>query len=134
MKATLVPVHFPSGMDTEFTAHLALARELLAEEAEVLPPVALGAPLPAADAVIFPQLLGEAFSRLKELGHVIPNRRAPLRHLGRMHPILSRQLRDRLKPNQGFESYLGLEGRTMPFAFCFHSLLSLVQQTGESPS
>jgi hypothetical protein len=43
-------------------------------------------------------------------------------------------LRDRLKPNQGFESYFGLEGRTMPFAFCFHSLLSLLQQTAESPS
>ncbi len=43
-------------------------------------------------------------SRLKQLGHVIPNRRPPLRHLRRMHHILSRQLRDRLKPNQGFES------------------------------
>ena len=57
---------------------------------------------------------------LEQFGHVIPNCRPPLRHLGRMHRILSRQLRDRLKPHQGFESRLGLEGRTMPFAFSFH--------------
>ena len=70
----------------------------------------------------------------EQFGHVIPNRRAPLRHLRWMHRVLSRQLRDRLKPDQGFESHFGLEGRTMPFAFCFHGLLSLLQQTGESPS
>ena len=73
-------------------------------------------------------------SRLKQLGQVIPNRCPPLRHLRRMHGMLSRQLRDRLKPNQGFESNFGLEGRTMPFAFCFHSLLSFLQQTAKSPS
>ena len=48
---------------------------------------------------------------LEQLGHMVPNRRAPLRHLRRMHRILSRQLRDRLKPHQGFESHFGLEGR-----------------------
>lgn len=63
MKATLVPVHFKSGMDAEFTKHLAIVKDLLAAEAEVLPPVALGGKLPAgADAVVFPQLLGDAFS------------------------------------------------------------------------
>jgi hypothetical protein len=70
----------------------------------------------------------------EQLGQVIPNRRPPLRHLRRMHCILSRQLRDRLKPNQGFESHFGLEGRTMPFPFGFHSLFSFLQQTGKSPS
>ena len=79
-------------------------------------------------------ILRPGLPRLKEFGHVIPNRRSPLCHLRRMYPVLSRQLRDRLKPHQGFESHFGLEGRTMPFAFCFHSLLSFRQQTNESPS
>jgi len=76
-------------------------------------------------------ILRPRLSGLEQLGHVIPNRRPPLRYLRRMHRILSRQLRDRLKPNQGFESNFGLEGRTMPFASCFHSLLSFLQQTGQ---
>ncbi len=68
MKATLVPIHFKSGMDAEFTKHLAIVKDLLAAEAEVLPPVALGGKLPAgADAVVFPQLLGDAFSQLDAL-------------------------------------------------------------------
>ncbi len=68
MKAILVPLHFKSGMDGEFTKHLAIVKDLLAEEAEVLPPVALGGKLPpAADAVVFPQLLGDAFSQLEAL-------------------------------------------------------------------
>ena len=72
---------------------------------------------------------------LEECGHVIPNRGSPLRDLGWMHCILSRQLRDRLKPRQGFESHFGLEGRTMPFAFSFpKSALSYLQQTDKSLS
>jgi hypothetical protein len=67
MKARLVPVHFKSGMDDEFRKHLAIVKELLREDAEVLPPVALGSRLPPADAAVFPQLIGEAFSRLDSL-------------------------------------------------------------------
>ena len=67
MKATLVPVHFKSGMDEEFRKHLALVKALLSEAAEILPPIALGSRLPAADGVVFPQLLGDAFSQLKAL-------------------------------------------------------------------
>jgi hypothetical protein len=67
MKATLVPVHFKSGMDNEFRTHLEIVKKLLADEADVLPPVALGARLPAVDAVVFPQLLGDAFSQLPPL-------------------------------------------------------------------
>ncbi len=67
MKATLVPVHFKSGMDDEFRKHLAIVKELLAEDADVLAPVALGSRLPAADAVVFPQLIGDAFSQLAAL-------------------------------------------------------------------
>lgn len=78
-------------------------------------------------------VLRPGLGRFEQLGQVIPNRRPPVRHLRRMHRILSRQLRDRLEPHQGFESHFGLEGRTMPFAFAFHRLLPL-QQTSESPS
>ncbi len=67
MKAALVPLHFRSGMDEEFRKHLAIVRDLLADEAEILPPVALGGMIPAADAVFFPQLIGDAFSQLHEL-------------------------------------------------------------------
>lgn len=67
MKARLVPVHFQSGMDAEFGAQLANLRGLLGEEAEILAPVALGAPLPDADAVLFPQLIGDAFKQLAQL-------------------------------------------------------------------
>jgi hypothetical protein len=71
MKAVLVPVHFKSGMDAEFTKHLSIVKDLLASEAEVLPPVALGARLPAGvDAVVFPQLLGDAFSQLEALKRI----------------------------------------------------------------
>jgi hypothetical protein len=67
MKAVLVPVHFTSGMDDEFRKHLALVKGLLSEVAEILPPIRLGSRLPAADGVVFPQLLGDAFSQLKAL-------------------------------------------------------------------
>jgi hypothetical protein len=67
MKATLVPVHFKAGMDDEFRKHLAIVKELLADDAEVLAPVALGSRLPTVDAVVFPQLIGDAFSQLAAL-------------------------------------------------------------------
>ena len=67
MKARLVPVHFTSGMDGEFAKHLAIVKDLLADDAEVLPPVALGSRLPPADAAVFPQLIGDAFSQLDAL-------------------------------------------------------------------
>jgi hypothetical protein len=73
--------------------------------------------------------------RLKEIGQPVANGRFPLRDLRRMHHVLSRQLRDRLKPHQGFESHFGLEGPTMPFSFCFHqSAFSHFQQTNKSLS
>ncbi|MGA2477819.1 MAG: hypothetical protein ABSG63_03590 [Spirochaetia bacterium] len=67
MKAKLVPVHFKSGMDDEFKKHLALLRDQLSEQADILAPVALGGKLPDADAVVFPQLIGDAFSQLDAL-------------------------------------------------------------------
>src|SRR5208282_4322353 len=80
-------------------------------------------------------VLCAGLSWLEEFGHVIPNRGSPLRDLRWMHCILSRQLRDRLKPHQGLESHFSLEGRTVSFPFCFHkSALSYLQQTDKSLS
>ncbi len=67
MKARLVPVYFTSGRDEGFDRQLGKLRELLAEVAEILEPVALGARLPEAEAVLFPQLLGDAFKQLEQL-------------------------------------------------------------------
>lgn len=67
MKAKLVPVYFDPGRDEDFDVQLARLHNLLAEEAEFLPPVALGTPLPpVADAAIFPQFLGQAYRRVAD--------------------------------------------------------------------
>ena len=63
MKARLVPVYFAGG-DADFAVQLARLKELLAEQVDFLEPVPLGNKLPAAEAAIFPQLLGEAYRRL----------------------------------------------------------------------
>jgi len=67
MKANLIPVYFNSAEDPDFVKQLAELKALLAAEAEFLAPTALGASLPAADGVVFPQMLGEAYRRLKEI-------------------------------------------------------------------
>lgn len=61
MKAKLVPVFFPKDKTPRFDAQTARLGEALAGVAELLPPVALGSPLPDADAVVFPEILGEAY-------------------------------------------------------------------------
>ena len=66
MKTQLVPLYFHSSTDPDFVAQLAALHTLLGEEAELLAPLPLGSPLPEADAVIFPQMLGEAFRRLDQ--------------------------------------------------------------------
>ena len=58
MKAKLLPLFFDPGRDQGFDNQLTTLRDHLASEAEFLSPVALGSPLPEADAVIFPQLAG----------------------------------------------------------------------------
>ncbi|UCH22675.1 MAG: hypothetical protein JSU83_05485 [Deltaproteobacteria bacterium] len=67
MKARLVPVCFKSGQDDEFHQQLTTLKALLTEEAEILEPVALGSALPEAEAVLFPQLLGDAFKQIDDL-------------------------------------------------------------------
>jgi hypothetical protein len=61
MKARLVPVYFVIGRDEDFDRQLDRLKELLADQAEFLDSLPLGDPLPEAEAVIFPQFLGEAY-------------------------------------------------------------------------
>jgi hypothetical protein len=65
MKARLVPVYFP-GRDEDFDRQLDTLKTLLADGAEILAPAALGEPLPEAEAVLFPQMLGEAYRMLAD--------------------------------------------------------------------
>jgi hypothetical protein len=64
MKPTLVPLYFDPGRDDDFDRKVVALNELLGDRAEILAPVPLGNPLPEADAVVFPQLLGEAYRRV----------------------------------------------------------------------
>ena len=65
MKARLIPLYF-EGRDGEFDEQLAILKEQLVKEVEFLPELPLGSSLPDAEAIIFPQLLGEAYRRLAE--------------------------------------------------------------------
>jgi hypothetical protein len=58
--ARLVPIYFP-GRDDDFDKQVTNLKTLLADDAEILEPVALGSRLPAADAALFPQVLGDAY-------------------------------------------------------------------------
>jgi hypothetical protein len=67
MKAILVPVYFKSADQKEFNDQLDILKEQLAEVAVFSKPVPVGSKLPDADAVIFPQLVGEAYKKIDEL-------------------------------------------------------------------
>ena len=67
MKARLVPVFFPKSRDEEFDNQLARLSELIKEEVEYLQPVALGSTLPEADAVVVPQLVGDAYKGIGDI-------------------------------------------------------------------
>jgi hypothetical protein len=60
MKPRIIPLYFPS-KDDDFDQQLTILRELLAGEVEFLSPAPLGAGLPEAEAVLFPQMLGDAY-------------------------------------------------------------------------
>lgn len=64
MKPRLAPLFF-SGRDAEFDEQLARLRVMLADDAEILPEVPLGAPLPDCEAILFPQILGEAYRSME---------------------------------------------------------------------
>jgi len=65
MKARLTPLYFDPGRDTEFDRILEAIRPLLGERVELLDPLPLGAPLPEVEAVLFPQLLGQAYRNVE---------------------------------------------------------------------
>ena len=67
MKATLVPIYFKSPDVPDFANQLRKLHELLADEADILEPALLGASLPEADAVIFPEMLGQAFREVEKI-------------------------------------------------------------------
>jgi L-fucose isomerase-like protein len=68
MKARLVPLYYQSAQDPDFVKQVDHLKRLLVEEAELLEPVALGAAIPReADAVVFPQMLGQAYTRLADI-------------------------------------------------------------------
>lgn len=62
--AVLVPLYVSETPDENFATQLGHLRRLLSPEAEILEPRRLGAPLPEADAVVFPQLLGAAYRQV----------------------------------------------------------------------
>lgn len=73
MKARLLPVYFSSGMDEEYAKQVDTLRELLANEAEILEPVPLGTLVPDVDALLFPQILGEAYRSVAAIeGYRLP--------------------------------------------------------------
>jgi hypothetical protein len=68
MKAKLIPIYFQRPDDPDFVKQCQNLNTLLAEEVEILSPVALGSNLPLeADGVVFPQLLGDAYRRVDEI-------------------------------------------------------------------
>jgi len=67
MKARLIPVSFKTGRNEDFDSQLKIVTDLLQNEAEILPPQALGENLPEADAVLFPQLLGDAYKQIEDI-------------------------------------------------------------------
>lgn len=67
MRARLLPIRFPSA-DDDFEVQLVRLRELLADVADFLAPVELGQlRLPASEAAVFPQMLGDAFRHVDAL-------------------------------------------------------------------
>ena len=60
-------MYFKSGIDDEFKSHLDMIREFLKDEACIVEPLELGKPVKDADAVIFPQLIGDAFKQVNLL-------------------------------------------------------------------
>lgn len=66
MKARITPLYFDPGRDANFDVHLGIVSDLLGDLIEFTEPVALGAPLPESEAVLFPQMLGQAYSLVDE--------------------------------------------------------------------
>ena len=66
MKGRVLPLYFDPGRDRDFDTVLKALRSLLADQVDFLEPRPLGAELPSSEAVLFPQLLGEAYRRVED--------------------------------------------------------------------
>ena len=67
MRAKVAPLFFKVGRNQDFDTQLNLLKEILANDIEFLPEVGFGDPIPEdADAVLFPQILGEAYRQLDD--------------------------------------------------------------------
>jgi hypothetical protein len=65
-KARLIPLYLVAHDDPDFAAQTRRLRGLLSDVAEIGDPLPLGAQLPAADGVVFPQMVGQAYRRLED--------------------------------------------------------------------
>ncbi len=74
MKARLLPLFFKKDRTEKFDRQLGNLKKLLGAEAEFLPSVGLGEPLPPCDAVVFPEILGEAYRSVEHFRAI----RAPI--------------------------------------------------------
>ena len=70
MSAILVPIRFSQVSGKHFGERLEILKELFAKEAEFLPPINLGDPVPEADAAVLPILPAEAYVQTKALNAV----------------------------------------------------------------
>ena len=66
MKAQLVPLFFKKDKTEKFEKQLQNLRNLLGGQADFLPAVGLGDPIPSCDAVVFPEILGEAYRSVEK--------------------------------------------------------------------
>lgn len=70
MKARLIPIYFEKGRNQEFDQQLKKLHEFLDDIAILLDPVVLGSELPEGEAVVFPQLLGEAYKEIEKIKEI----------------------------------------------------------------
>ena len=69
MKAILQPVYFKSGMDSEYQDQLSLLKYLMKNFANILDPKPITDKITKndADAVLFPQLIGDVYKQVNEI-------------------------------------------------------------------
>lgn len=71
MKAAIVPLYFKRDRTKKFESQLATISRELSEYVTILPPQALGSTIaPNADAVVFPEILGEAYERAQQFQEI----------------------------------------------------------------
>ncbi|MDX1413946.1 MAG: hypothetical protein R3293_07125 [Candidatus Promineifilaceae bacterium] len=66
MNPRLVPIYFEVGRDQDFDIQMDNLHRLFDQDIELLDPLPLGAELPEAEAVVFPQLLGTAYHQVDD--------------------------------------------------------------------